>query len=104
MTTLGELLACAQHTALISRWLSESGPATAEALSRAQALTGETPDEFALAAVAELSITAGDEEWTLLISRLHAARDPALTCLETMVRWRLAVCTGAAGVSSSRPV
>jgi hypothetical protein len=100
MATLGDLLASARDTGTFSRWLAAADARLAAALAQAVSMTGETPDQFARIAVADFSHTAGDEAWTALITRVREARDPAVACLEEMVRWRLCLGDGAAGVAS----
>ena len=50
---------------------------------------GEQPEAFARLAVARFERHASPEDWVNLMSRLSGAADPALACLESMVRWSL---------------
>lgn len=51
--------------------------------------TGEAPEAFARAAVAEFERHASAEDWATMMSAIRSAPDPGRVCLETMVRWRL---------------
>lgn len=91
MLTLGDLLARARAaTPAFERWLETAAPELAEQVRAAAEAEGESPGRFARSAVAAFDQDASAEAWTRLTSRLHAAADPGLVCLEEMVRWRLA--------------
>ena len=45
---------------------------------------------FARAAAIEFDRLADDAAWSTLVSHLQGSEDPALACLEYMVRWKLA--------------
>ena len=88
MLTLGDLLRQADAAApTFVRWLETAEPGLAARVANAAGEHG--PGRFARETVAAFDRHADAGAWARLTSRLHNAEDPALICLEEMVRWRL---------------
>jgi hypothetical protein len=51
---------------------------------------GETVGEYVSGAAHRFANTGTDEDWLALTTALERSHTPAVTCLETMVRWSLA--------------
>lgn len=80
MVVLGQLLRDTQRLA----------PLLPSDVTERLAERGLSPAGFARAAAIEFDRLADDAAWSTLISRLQGSVDPALACLEYMVRWKLA--------------
>lgn len=78
---LGDLLAEARSASAMLE------PALRDELAR----LNHDPERFARTAVADFERFASAEDWTTLLSLLRRSDDPALACVEAMVRWRLSV-------------
>ena len=77
---LGDVLKEARHAAAV---LDPELRAEIEA-------AGHLPGPFAREALASFERHASEEDWATIMSAIRNAADPGRTCIETMVRWRLA--------------
>ena len=94
MIMLGDILATARRSAAGFEKLVESAdPALARELSAAAGRSGDSPADFARAAVADFSRFADEEAWAQLTRIVRDHENPGSACLIAMVRWRLAAAT-----------
>lgn len=91
MAMLGEIISEARRPgARFESWIAAREPSLAGTLADEARDDRNTPAGFARAAVAHFARFAPEEDWTHLTSRLRDGDDPGMTCLSTMVAWRLA--------------
>ncbi|MCC7268405.1 MAG: peptidylprolyl isomerase [Caulobacteraceae bacterium] len=88
--TLGDFLDAAGAAERLQPWLKAADPALAARLGEAAAAAGLSAETFVREAVAGFVAEADDERWTNLISTARDAEDPALACLATVLRSKLA--------------
>ena len=91
MLTLGDIIARARSASgNLEAWLVEADPDLAARLREAATAQGQSPAQFARAAIVDFDRHAEPEAWTRLTGQLHDSQDPGLVCIRTMVLWRLA--------------
>lgn len=88
--TLGDLLSDVSGVSRLGPWLVATDPELSERLGAAAEAAGEPVEEFVAAAMAEFVQSANDERWTNLISAARDAEDPALACLASVLRSKVA--------------
>ena len=88
---LGDILAAARdRSEAFAVWLEAADPALSRSMADTARRDGTTPEGVARGAVAAFSRFASEEEWARLMSKLRDSDDPAMACLDRMVRWRIA--------------
>ncbi len=87
--TLGDFLGDGGVAERLVPWLAAVDPDLGQRLATAAGAAGETPQDYARAAMAEFVADANDERWTNLISAARDAEDPALACLAAVLRSKL---------------
>lgn len=87
--TLGDFLGDSGAAERLGPWLDAVDADLGRRLAAAAQAAGETPQDFARAAMAEFVAEANDERWTNLISAARDGEDPALACLAAVLRSKL---------------
>ena len=91
MPMLGDVLAAARRSSGdFVRWLEAADAELAGRIATAADAASESPTSYVRAAVTDFGISASEEDWATLTSRLRDTDDPGTVCLATMVEWRLA--------------
>ena len=88
--TLGDFLSDEAAADRLEPWLSVVDPALRDRVTKAAAAAGEEVPDFVRHAMSHFLAEANDERWTNLISAARDAEDPALACLSTVLRSKLA--------------
>ncbi|MDI1328487.1 MAG: peptidylprolyl isomerase [Brevundimonas sp.] len=88
--SLGDLLNDqAAVTARLELWLDEADPALAAQARETAATTGASLAEFVQREISEFVQAADDEGWTRLISAAQGSDDPALACVQAILKSKL---------------
>lgn len=87
--TLGDFLGDGGVADRLVPWLAVVDSDLGQRLGAAAGEAGETPQDYARAAMAEFVADANDERWTNLISAARDTDDPALACLAAVLRSKL---------------
>lgn len=89
---LGELLVAARRSSDdFLCWLDGAEAELAASLREAAERADEHPATYLRVCVGSFTNEASEEDWATLSSRLRDAEDPAMTCLDVMARWRIAI-------------
>jgi peptidyl-prolyl cis-trans isomerase C len=88
--SLGDLLSEEGLAGRFEPWLRSADPALADKVQTAAAAAGRSTPEFVQEALADFMAGADDEAWTRLISAARDAEDPALACVASLLRAKIA--------------